>query len=75
MQWRMFIKDYSPNLGYIKGTQNIFLDALSHLGILNGQMDEAHSTEALCAELYAFDKEDLPKIAFPLSYAFLGKHS
>jgi hypothetical protein len=36
-------------------------------------MDEEHFTEAHCSELYAFDDEDLPKTAFPLSYAFLGK--
>ena len=36
-------------------------------------MDEEHFTDALCSELYAYDDEDLPEIAFPLSYAFLGK--
>jgi hypothetical protein len=36
-------------------------------------MNEAHFTEALRSELYAFDGEDLPATAFPLSYAFLGK--
>jgi hypothetical protein len=73
MQWRLFIEEYSPNLGYIKGTKNVAANALSHLGILNSPMNEAHFTEALCSKLYAFDKEDLPVTAFPLSYAFLGK--
>jgi hypothetical protein len=36
-------------------------------------MDKAHFTKALCAELDTFNEEDLPKTAFPLSYAFLGK--
>jgi hypothetical protein len=45
----------------------------SPLGILNSPMNEAHFTEALCSELYAFDDEDLPATAFPLSNAFLGK--
>ena len=36
-------------------------------------MNEAHFSEALCSELYAFDDEALPATAFPLSYAFLGK--
>jgi hypothetical protein len=36
-------------------------------------MNEEHFTEALHSELYAFDDEDLPERAFPLSYAFLGK--
>jgi hypothetical protein len=45
----------------------------SRLGILNNPMNEAHFTEALRSELYAFDEEDLPATAFPPSYAFLGK--
>jgi hypothetical protein len=49
------------------------VDALSRLGILNNAMDEEHFTDALCSELYAFDDEDWPETAFPLSYAFLGK--
>jgi hypothetical protein len=48
-------------------------DALSHLGIMNSPMNEEHFTEALRSELYSFDDEDLPEMAFPLSYAFLGK--
>jgi hypothetical protein len=45
-------------------------DALSRL---NNPTDEEHFTEALGSELYAFDDEDLPEMAFPLTYAFLGK--
>jgi hypothetical protein len=73
MQWRLYIEEYSPHLRYIKGTENVAADALSCLGILNNPMNEAHFTEALCSELYAFNDEDLPATAFPLSYAFLGK--
>ena len=73
MRWRLYIEEYSPDLRYIKGSENIAADALSRLGILNTPMEEAHFTEALRSELYAFDKEDLPQTAFPLSYAFLGK--
>jgi hypothetical protein len=73
MQWTLFIEEYSPNPHHIKGTKNVAADALSHLGILNNPMDEERFTEALCSELNAFDDEDLPHTAFPLSYAFLGK--
>jgi hypothetical protein len=73
MQWRLYIEEYSPNLPYIKGTGNVAADALSCLGILNNPMNEAHFTEALRSELYAFYDEDLPATAFPLSYAFIGK--
>ena len=73
MRWRLYIEEYSPDLRYIKGTENVAADALSRLGILDNPMNEAHFTEALRSELYAFDDEDLPATAFPLSYAFLGK--
>jgi hypothetical protein len=73
MQWRLYIEEYSPNLRYIKDTKNVAADALFCRGILNSPMNEAHLTEALRSELYAFNDEDLPTTAFPLSYAFLGK--
>jgi hypothetical protein len=63
----------SPGLPYIKGTKNVAADALSCLGILNNPMDEEHFTEAFWSELYVFDDEHLSELAFPLSYAFLGK--
>jgi hypothetical protein len=73
MRWRLYIEEYSPDLRYIKGTKNVAIHALSQLGILNGPMNEAHFTEALCSKLYAFNNEDLPATAFPLSYAFREK--
>jgi hypothetical protein len=50
MQWRLYIEEYSPDLHYIKGTENVAADALSRLGILNNPMNEAHFTEALRSE-------------------------
>jgi hypothetical protein len=44
MRWRLFIEEYSPDLRYIKGTENSAADALSRLEILNTPMDEAHFT-------------------------------
>jgi hypothetical protein len=67
MQWRLFIEEYSPDLHYIEGSKNVAANVLSGSGILKNLID------ALCSELYAFDDEDLPERAFPLSYAFLGK--
>jgi hypothetical protein len=66
-QRRLYIEEYSPNLRYIKGIKNVAADALSRLGILNNPMNEAHFNEGLPSELYAFDDEDLPATAFPLS--------
>jgi hypothetical protein len=31
MRWRLFIEEYSPDLQYIKGENNVVADALSHL--------------------------------------------
>jgi hypothetical protein len=71
-QWKLFSEEYSPDLGHIKGTKDVAAHALSHLGILNSPMNKEHFPEALRSELYAFHDEDLPKMAFPLSYAILG---
>ena len=73
MRWRLFIEEYSPDLRYIKGELNIAADALSRIGILNAPMEEAHFTESLRSEYYAFNEEELSEDAFPMSYAILGK--
>ena len=31
MRWRLFLKEYRPEIEYIKGPKNIVLDALSRL--------------------------------------------
>ncbi len=72
MRWRLCIEEYSPDLHYIRGIKNLAADALSCLGILNNPLNEEHFTEALDSKLYAFDNEDLPGRAFPLSLAFIG---
>jgi hypothetical protein len=72
--WRLYIEEYSPDLcSFNDGTKNVAADALSRLGILNNPMNEAHFTEAHNSELYAFDDENFPATASPLSYTFLGK--
>ena len=73
MRWRLFIEEYSPDLRYIKGEENIVADALSRLGILNAPLEEAHFTEELRSACYALDEEDMPEDAFPLSYELIGK--
>ena len=47
MRWCLFIEEYSPNLTYIKGEDNIVADALSRLEIANKLMPKAHFTEEL----------------------------
>jgi len=40
LRWRLYIEEYSPDLRYIKGSKNIFADALSRLEI----SDTPHET-------------------------------
>jgi hypothetical protein len=47
MRWRLFIEEYSPDLRYIKGENNIVADALSRLEIANETMEEAHFNEEI----------------------------
>ena len=35
MQWRLILKEYSPELIYIQGSQNIAADTLSRLDIID----------------------------------------
>ncbi len=73
MRWRLYIEEYSPDLRYIKGKENIVADTLSWLEILNAPLDEAHFTEELRSACSALDEEDMPEDAFPLSYELIGK--
>ncbi len=51
MRWRLYIEEYSPDLRYIKGEDNVVADALSRLEIQSEPMEEAFFTEELRSEL------------------------
>ena len=72
MRWRLFIEEYSPNLTYIKGKDNIVADALSRLEIANEPMPEEHFTEELRSELYSLSMESFITEDYPLSYKAIG---
>jgi hypothetical protein len=77
MRWRLVLKEYGPELHYIKGEDNIVADALSRLN-LNEPKEDAHevfvfqhgytqySPEQM-AECFAGNKDDMPT-SYPLTY-------
>ena len=68
MRWHLFIEEYSPDLQYIKGKNNIVADALSRLDILFAPIDEAHVTDELRSYLYAYGADEKQDDKFPLRY-------
>jgi hypothetical protein len=61
MRWRLVLKEFGPELKYIKGTNNVVADALSHL-----EFDPA-------MDAFPLDEEDLPEDAFPIRYRDIAK--
>ena len=59
MRWQLLLKEFGPQLNYIKGKCNIVADALSRLDL----MEKEFSKEA-----FAFGGHEFPK-HYPLSYA------
>ena len=47
MRWRLYIEEYSPDLRYIKGEDNVVADALSRLEITSEPMEEIFFSEEL----------------------------
>ena len=44
MRWRLYIEEYSPDLHYVKGENNIVADALSRLDIADSQFEDTMDT-------------------------------
>ena len=72
MRWRLYIEEYSPDIRYIKGKNNIVADALSRLDIEWENMEEAHFTDELRSHCYAAD--EMAPTDYPLSYKTIGAH-
>ena len=67
MCWRLILKEFGPELKYIKGENNIVTDALSRLEMNDNQ-------EILnISELYGYNDEDLPYSAYPICYQDIAK--
>ena len=69
MRWRLYIEEYSPDLQYIKGSENVVADALSRLDMDNvPSYKEALITEEMCLDWYCYAKEEKNYDSSPLSF-------
>ena len=82
----MFIEEYSPELRYVKGEENIVADALTRLEVINPPMEEKHFTKEIMSQLYCYSnpkskskkktkkqKQEEQVTAFPLTYLEMGQ--
>ena len=68
MRWRLYIEEYSPDLHYVKGENNIVADALSRLDIAYSQFEDTMDT--FLGLMDCFVKE--PSLDYhPLNYQHL----
>ena len=69
MRWRLILKEYGPELRYIKGEHNIVADALSRLDMVQDPLTmDRHLNVIEMAHLFTADDGDFPS-DIPLSYA------
>ena len=71
MRWRLYIEEYSPDLRYVKGANNIVADALSRL-----DMDDMHvvdTQESFLGLMECFGKTKDEPDFHPLNYHQLYK--
>ena len=67
MRWRLILKEFGPELKYIKGRNNVVSDALSRL-------ENSPNQEILkISELYGYNDEDIPDSAYPICYHDIAK--
>ena len=67
MRWHLILEEFGPELKYIKGENNVVDDVLSRLEMSDNQ-------EILnISELYGYDDEDMPDIAYPIHYRDIAK--
>ena len=72
MRWRLFIEEYSPDLRYIKGENNVVADALSRLPKQSIPFEDSQEVFYTFMECYKKEKKDAPKHDFhPLSCVHL----
>ena len=66
----MVLEEYSPELIYIKGPDNVVADALSRLDLL----PKPETTEIYhLDELLSFEPEEIPAECYPLKWAIIRK--
>ena len=60
MRWRLYIEEYSPNLQYIKGTENVVADALSRLDRNDKPLSDEKEDFFLAYALSRLDRTETP---------------
>ena len=74
MQWRLYIKEYSPELQYRKGESNVVADALSRLDMdEEPSLHDALITEDMCLDWFCYAKVEMTYDSHPLSFQHLEK--
>ncbi len=73
MRWRLYIEEYSPDLQYIKGKNNVVADALSRLEMTTSKSED--TTEIYYSVMQCFTKDKEPENFdfHPLSYSNLDQ--
>jgi hypothetical protein len=72
MRWRLFIEEYSPDLQYIKGENNVVADALSRLPQTFTSYEDSQESFYALVECHEYKKRNADKYDFhPLSYEHL----
>ena len=67
MRWCLILKEFGPELKYIKGENNVVSEALYRLEMIDNQ-------EILnISELYDYDDNNLPESAYPICYQNIAK--
>ena len=67
MCWRLILKEFGPELKYIKGENSVVAKNLSRLEMSDNQ-------EILnISELYGYDDADMPDSAYPILYHDIDK--
>ena len=67
MRWRLILKQFGPELKYIKGENSFIAKALSILD-MNDNQDILN-----ISELYFYDENDLPASTYPIRYQYITK--
>ena len=67
MRWRLILKEFGPELKYIKGENNVVANALSRL-----EKSDNQDILNIC-ELYGCDDKDMPDSAYPIRYHDISK--